>query len=462
MKKHDSELLSPTMNRKSEMDQQHNLEIETRKSIGWIRCLFVASFFAVVVDSGIALGQTESGGRQLSELLLDKVAGSPDNESATETDANLFDGSGEESEKSNSIEPLTEEETTKVKEALEALSASEFAERERAAAVVMSFGKRAIPVLRKKLDSDPDAEVQLRTQQILKQLADGDLQARIEAFLAGQEVVFKGWPVVQRLLGSSSTIRELFVEIMQRHPYVGESMEGTARDRAIALEKTLASVQPRLNSIRDEPVRADIFSLLLVAVDPEVPIPIAHEQVVIRLCQRRLVTEVRRDVQLAGPFAALMNRWVLRGSVTNREEILLIGMEMDLSATLPLAVTTLEEVEQPDLLATSFQAITKFGGPAQIASLLPFFDDTRLIGAPAIGDDPSLAQLGDIAMVAVALLFEIPLDEVGIMGIREHEARGFLLPRPLRVFKDKPEASRQAAREQILAKLGSPVIAKPQ
>ena len=301
--------------------------------------------------------------------------------------------------------------------------------------------------MQRAIEQSTDAETRLRIEQVVKQLADGDLQARIKAFLAGQEVQFKGWPVVQRFLGNSITIRELFVEIMEEHPYVGESMEGTTRERAIALESTLAAVQPKLNTIRDEPRRADLFSLLLVALDPEVPLPALHEQIILRLCQRSLVTEIRKDASLSGPFAALMNRWILRAGTTNREDILLTGMEMNLSSTLILAVSTLEENGSADTIATAFQVITRFGGRQHIPLIENFFTKEEVVGAPALRDDPSLPQLGDIAVATVAILLGQPLEEIGMEKIALHPTRGFLLPS--RLFENDPSEQRKASRSKV-------------
>ena len=388
--------------------------------------------YAQVVQSGLD-AQSESSSAESSD-------GSQSSESFTESASEV-----------ETVVQLTEQEFELISNAVEDLSGSEFAQRERAAAALMELGKKAIPEMQRVMESSSDAETRLRIQEVIKQLADGDMQARIQAFLAGQEVQFKGWPVIQRFLGNSATIRELFVEIMQQHPYLGESMEGTTRDRAIALEKTLATILPKLNTIRDEPNRSDLFSLLLLALDPDVPLPAAHEQSILRLCQRRLVTEVRRDNNLSGPFTALMNRWLLRASESNREEVLLLGMEMDLSASLPLAISTVEDVDSVDTVATAFQAISKFGGPQQVAIVEPFLNDTRVVGAPVITDDPTLTQLGDLSMIVIGMLLNFPLDELGLNGVDRHPARGFLLPS--KVFTESPAEQRKASLEKLIEKI---------
>ena len=85
---------------------------------------------------------------------------------------------------------------------------------------------------------------------IVQQLAEGDMQARIKAFLSGQDILqglahdstFSGDSIVRELVKSCNP---------QRWGVDG----GTTRERAVALEKTLTAVQPKLNSIRNDPMK---------------------------------------------------------------------------------------------------------------------------------------------------------------------------------------------------------------
>ena len=195
----------------------------------------------------------------LSCVVLERVIGQ--NVPATGEEAIQVPSTSEESAEEN-LEPLTDQDAEAIRNAIENLSAPQFRVRENAAAELMTFGKRSIPEMQAAIEDTNDPETRLRIQQVVQQLAEGDMQTRIKAFLSGEDIPFKGWPVIQRFLGDSITVRDLFVEIMQQHPSVGESMEGTTRERAVALEKTLTADQPKLNSIRNEPDRADLFALL--------------------------------------------------------------------------------------------------------------------------------------------------------------------------------------------------------
>lgn len=344
-------------------------------------------------------------------------------------------------------ERFTEEQQQQLQQWIEELGSNEFATRERAAGNLMTLGKAVIPELRQLLQDTSDPETRLRAEQIIKQLSEGDLQARIQEFLSGRDVAFTGWIVCQRFLGDSMPIRELFVEIMLAHPDLLESMEGTSRDRALALEKLLSKVQPRLNTIRDEPDRADVFAMLLVGLDPEVPLSILYEDLLLRLTQRRVTTDIRRNAHLSGPFLDLLNRWIVRSSITNREDVLLLGMDAELPSTLPLAILTLQEATQTETVATSLQAIAKFGDREDVEVVKPLLDDTRPIGVPAISDDPSQSQVCDLAMITIAMLCDLPLKELGMPHIQLHEARGFMLSDY--AYPSAPAESRKRARARI-------------
>jgi hypothetical protein len=346
-------------------------------------------------------------------------------------------------------EGLTDQQRQQLDRWIEELGAAEFAIRERAAGNLMTLGKEVIPELRRLLDETNDPETRLRAEQIIKQLSEGDLQARIQDFLSGRDVGFPGWLVSQRFLGDSMPVRELFIEILRAHPDLLESLDGTSRDRALALEKLLPQVQAKLQTIRDDPNRADLFAMLLVTWDPNVPLSVLYENLVLRMTQRRVSSEIRRNAHLSGPYQYLLSRWIVRSSLSSREEALLVGMEMDLPATLQLAVVTLQEATQPDTIATSLQAISKFGNRDVVEAVVPLLDDTRMFGGPAIGDDPSRPQIRDLAMITIAMLHAVPLEELGMPRIALHEARGFILPDSVYPEDEDVEPSRKKARARI-------------
>ncbi len=187
---------------------------------------------------------------------------------------------------------------------VEQLSSGEFAQRERSVAALMAMGLAVVEPLKKLQADTSDAEVRLRAGEVIRHLTDGDLQTRINDFLAGKEVDFDGWEVIRAMLGDSGTIRELFIELTQAHPALVASMEGTTRDRVIALEKAVVTVQQRVFVERRFPSRADTFALVLPTVDVKVPVTAAYESVMLSTLQKTGATEIHETPQLLAPFRA--------------------------------------------------------------------------------------------------------------------------------------------------------------
>ena len=76
-----------------------------------------------------------------------------------------------------------------------------------------------------------------------------------------------------------------------------------------------------------------------------------------------------------------------------------------------------------------------------------FLDDSRVVGAPAITDDPVIPQLGDLSVITLAILTKQPLEEFGLGNVELHPARGFLLPP--KVFAKEANMNRADARKKI-------------
>ncbi len=323
---------------------------------------------------------------------------------------------------------LSVEKMVQVRIWIEELGAGEFAARERAATHLLETGFPILAELRQVAKNSDDPEVRLRADQIVEQLTQGDLKSRIEDFLAGQDVDFEGWRITHAILGDSGAIREIFVEMLKAHPGLAASLEGTPRDCALAMEAVVNRVQNRMLIERKFPTRADAFALLLPTVYPNVPLNATFENLLLSVLQKDAANRIRGDAQLARPFQSLLNRWVLRSTLASREEVLLLGMEWDLEATLPLAVVTLGEANQTETLAIALQAIARFGDPSHVEFVRPLISDTRPSAEQGFaGGEMIRAQLGDIAMATIAILCDVPLSEVGFGEAAKHPVRGFVL-----------------------------------
>lgn len=354
----------------------------------------------------------------------------------------------EQAEQAEDPDGLTDQQRAEVADAIDALGSSEFAVRERAASQLLQFGLPILPDLRAVAKESSDPEVRLRARQLVKQLTRGDLEARIAEFLNGGEVNFAGWRVARSVMGESYRVRELFVELLRDHHDVLESLEGTPRDRAIALEATVNRIETAMFVDHTFPTRADAFALLLPAAFPDVELDTPFETLLLDVLRKEAASKLRRDVQLSGPFNGLVSRWIRRSTLANREEVLRLGLQWQLDAALNLAIQTLGESNQTETVALALQTIARFGSPQHAAVIRPLLDDTRLVSERGFGpNDVVRTELRDVAMAAIAVLHNVPLKEAGFRDGETHPTLAFLLNK-VGFPVAEPEA-RDAARAKI-------------
>ena len=342
-------------------------------------------------------------------------------------------------------------EDPEIKKWIEDLGADSFAMRERAASQLMQRGIDILPELRSASEKATDPEVRLRTNQLVRQLTEGDLQIRIEAFLAGDDIDFDGWQETQDFMGNSPSVREMFVELMLEHPEITKSLAGSPRERFMAMNACAGRVQNKMFVQLEVPSRADVVALLLPANDPNVPVNQDFESLMISLLRKEAANSLHRDVQLGGPVDALVSGWINRSSLNNRAEILFFAMSWDLHQALPLARRTLAEATSVETIALALQTVSRFGDKADSALVVPLLDDTRVVSERGFARGEKLTtQLGDVAMATIALVNGVSLSEVGFTRAERHPTFSFLLDDlgfPDKAVED--ELSREQVRERV-------------
>lgn len=353
------------------------------------------------------------------------------------------------------VQPLTDEQLQQMEELIEGLGSKQFAARERAASDLLDLGKAVIPRLRSVGDEAEDPEVRVRANEIVSRLTRGDMETRIEDFMLGKDVNFAGWRVTRAMLGESLAIRELFIEIMLAHPDLTASLDGMTRDRAIAMEKVVTKIQHGMFIERKFPTRADAFALLLPTADRNVPLNAGFENLLLSVLQKEAASKIYRDAQLAVPFKRLMGEWMIRSTLSSREEVLLTGMRWGIDRALPLALQTLGEANQSEVLGIALQAIARFGTREQIEAVVPLLDDARPASEVGFAEGEAVrTHVGDVAMATIAALYEVPLEEVGFAGAKPHPTYAFIV-KDLG-FPLNDNAPRKAARGKIDNLLANP------
>lgn len=335
-----------------------------------------------------------------------------------------------------------------IRQRFQQLSSAEFAVRERAASELTEMGVSVVPELRKLTEATTDPEVQLRAGGIIRQLTDGDAAGQIMAFIAGEHADFAGWRAIRGTLGDSVPIRELFVELMREHPDVLKSLEGTTRDRVMALDKTISSIQHKLQKLLESPSQADAFALLLPILDRQLPINNRFEPTALSVFRQEAATKIHNDAQLSIPFKTLLEQWIARSTKLNRGPVLEFAMLWDLEIAMPVAVQTLQEINSPETLTTALQAIARFGGREQIEFVVPLLEDRSVVVEQGfIRGKEVQTLLCDVAMVTIARLYNLELSALGYPKSADDPVFSFVKDE---VGFGKDEAAlRKANREKI-------------
>jgi len=310
------------------------------------------------------------------------------------------------------------------------LGAATFAERERAVGEILRIGMPLVPYLRKAIRDGGDAELLLRAKATLGQLTSSSFESKVAVFLSGQGdgIEFDGWQTVAATMGDSSATRDLFIQILRGHPGLITALDGTTRDRTVALNAAAQTVQTNFESHKF-PTLADGVALLLPLADPGVTLSNSYEKTLITVMHTQMAG-LAKDAFLWTPTSKLLNRWVSRSRAEPRSDVLWNAMQWGLSGARELGLRTLGESSDVATLQTAMQAIARFGTIEDAKAIDKFLDDKRIAdspdGIPSV-DAGLRVTLGDTAIAAIAVIYEVPLKELGMDKAELHPKLGFLV-----------------------------------
>jgi hypothetical protein len=314
------------------------------------------------------------------------------------------------------------------------LGAPTFAQREQALGEILRAGISLAPQLRQVIADSKDPELVKRAEFALSQMTVDDLEARVAAFMTGDEATsdearqwFPGWAIVRERLGNSVAVRELFVEVMKAHPAVTQSlMEGTA-EREAAAEQAVLTVQVGMRQRGQAPTLADGVALLLPLTDPAVQVGVIYERMILSVFNRQYGT-VSRDPQLWGPVTNLLDVWMDRSRPENRVDVLWYSMQWDLKGGRKLSLQTIEETKDIEMLQTALQTLSRFGQREDSAKLAPLLRDQRpaAVQMPVVVDNqPLQVTVADVALTTLAILNRVPPQDIGLRMTELHPRVGF-------------------------------------
>jgi hypothetical protein len=332
------------------------------------------------------------------------------------------------------VEPPSDDDAllqSECEELIAQLGASTFATRERAVVEILEIGMPATPFLRQAIENGGDPELVLRSKAILGQLTSGNFESKVARFLSGQDdgTKFDGWQTVEATLGDSPAIRDLFIQILRVHPDLIASLDGTTRERTVAAYQTAQTIQKNMLQNHQFPTLADGIALLLPLADPGVTFSTGYEATLVSVLRTQM-SDLQKDALLWGPTSKLLNQWVIRSRIDSRFDVLWNSMQWDLSGASKLGLRTLEESTDVETLQTAMQAISRFGTVADAKAISRFLGDKRtaITREPImVGDEALEVTIGDTALAAIALLYNVPLQDLGMTSGELHPKFGFLV-----------------------------------
>lgn len=309
---------------------------------------------------------------------------------------------------------------------IEKLGSPRFAVRERAADELLMIGSAALPALRSCQQRTSDAEVLIRIEKLVERLSNGDFESRVKRFLAGDDSEMKNWAVIRILFGETIRVRELYVDLLREYPVVIESLIGNADQLTQVTKIVNARLDQKRIGIRAMPSQTDLVAALLPASDPKVRLTPEYESRLLAMINVHTANELRRDHFLGGSFTRLVAAWMRRSDPRLRQEVLRLAMRWDMTTALDLAKKSLQPNADPELLATCFQVISRFGDNGDAFSLVPYLDDKRTLLQPLYQRDADLVCVGDAAIAAIGVIHRVPLVDLGFEQPAEQRTFGFL------------------------------------
>lgn len=305
------------------------------------------------------------------------------------------------------------------------LRSDSFAVRELASEKLFGLGHQVLGQLRQAKQVSHDAEQSERLDQIIATLAEDDLELRIEKFLRGGEAELENWEEVEKWFGDSPRVREMFVDLYREHPVLVKSLDGTPQELSLGLSLVHRRVVDRSSVQSGASRRTDLIAMLLAMTKPNLNADTQYDLVVVLLLQMHSAYEFRRDPVFGEPFGRLVSRWMSKSDQGVRSKVLRLALDWEMDVALPLALKTLDEKPDPELLCRCMQAIAKQGEKTDAARLGKYLDDDTTVFRPQyLGGNGGEVQVGDVAAAVIAHLFDMPVTELGFSKPAEHPVLG--------------------------------------
>ncbi|MEM6688129.1 MAG: hypothetical protein AAF664_01795 [Planctomycetota bacterium] len=327
---------------------------------------------------------------------------------------------------------------SQIDEWVDGLHSDRFAERERAASELMSAGWQVVEPLRKRLDTITDPEARDRVEEIVIQLAQSDLQMKIDKFLGGDDSIFPPWPTYRDILGDEPAIRETFLQVRANHPELIDSLDGDAQERFNALETIIQRIRDKQTLQFQTATSIDTLAPLILLSMDDVTLLTGHETEILRLLRRTGATELLRDVDLRVAFDRVASKFLMRVSKANLAEAIFVAVNGKYAAATDLMKRSLTPETDAEALDFSLRFSMVNADPKLLPVITTLLDDERIVGDTTIVNGKVCdTQIRDIASIVIAKITGHSLDEIGVPVTAFHRQVG-LDPGRLGFPRDDP------------------------
>jgi hypothetical protein len=226
------------------------------------------------------------------------------------------------------------------------LRSDSFVVREQAMSALYDMGAPALGLMRQKLADGMDPESTHRLGEVIRRLAENDLETRLDQFLSGEDVSLEGWTWAAGRLGDNQVIRDTFVLMTRQFPEAIALLDADSRSRGKALSLMIDKIKPSLVFGGANPSPVAALALLLPITDAEVPVSKELDEIVLLLMRRVEHQKLLENKSLSEPYKDLINRWAMRSAPTYRAQVMQQALSLELSCALGLATETLDLVSR--------------------------------------------------------------------------------------------------------------------
>lgn len=289
---------------------------------------------------------------------------------------------------------------------VEQLGHPRFSAREKAMDDLLALSSAALAPLQDALQH-PDREIRYRAARLVAIIEKQDFERRLAAFRRDTSETddhgLADWERFQKLLGSTAEARGLFIE-MQRAESKLLARDVNPKAALDALNERTTEIQNLLQTAPQQVGLGTTASLLYVAAQDDLDPPDQTDNLIYSLCyQPAFSGAIRQENPQRDLLRKLLSAWIVRGKgATTLYRGVSLALQHDLRDGLVPAERILrEEVALAPAKQYAVLAIMRFGNGKQGPLLEKLLSDTTICSQQLLNKERYVAQLGDLALVAL-------------------------------------------------------------